>query len=84
MLAVALLGPQLDRRENGHEAGRSVAIYLLLVVQGSRHPFKGVPRYSSRKASIGWMRMPCRAGPTTAITPIVIISKTTSGSSIAR
>ena len=43
-----------------------------------------LPHYSSRRASIGWMRRPCRTGPIAAITPSVIISKTTSGSSIAR
>ena len=42
------------------------------------------PHYSSRRASIGWMRRPCRTGPTAAITPSVNMSKTTSGSSIAR
>src|SRR5688572_9127125 len=41
-----------------------------------RAPLHGVPHYSSRRASIGWMRRPCRTGPIVATTPIVVISKT--------
>jgi hypothetical protein len=53
-------------------------------LQDARARLQGVPRYSSRRASIGWMRRPCRAGPIAAITPIVVISKTATGSSSAR
>ena len=56
----------------------------LLLLRNSIYAKYGNIRYSSRRASIGWMRRPCRTGPIAAITPSVIINKTTSGSSIAR